>query len=92
MLHEPLLRYLEEVEDAIKRCEDAFAELYEEEILAPDRVNLRIRLRFYNGFLLEVNESLVFEGGVRHLGYRYHCQDSENNLVFRMTTHLTFPS
>jgi hypothetical protein len=91
MLHEPLLRYLEEVEDAIKRCEDAFAELYEEEILAPDRVNLRIRLRFYNGFLLELNESLVFEGEVRHLGYRYHCQDNENNLVFRYDNTPHFP-
>src|SRR4030042_3872133 len=91
MLHEPLLRYLEEVEDAIKSCEDAFAELYEEEILAPDRVNLRIRLRFYNGFLLELNESLVFEGEVRHLGYRYHCQDKENNLVFRYDNTPHFP-
>lgn len=98
MLLEPLLRYLEEIEDAIKGCDGALAELYEEEILAPDRINLRIRLRFYNGYLLEVNESVVFETRIGHLGYRYHFQDQHNNLVFRYdnTPHFpeleTFPS
>jgi Family of unknown function (DUF6516) len=91
MLHEPLARYLEEVEDAIKGCEGAFAELYEEEILAPDRINLRIRLRYYNGYLLEVNESVVFEGRLSHLGYRYHFQDQQNNLVFRYDNTPHFP-
>ena len=91
MLHELLLRYLKEVEICLKTCNDAFAELYEEEILAPDRVNLRIRLRFYNGYLLELNESVIFEGEVRRLGYRYHFQDRQNNLVFRYHNTPHFP-
>jgi hypothetical protein len=91
MLLESLRRYLVEVEDAIKGCEDAFAELYEEEILAPDRLNLRIRLRFYKGFLLEFNESVAFDGKIRHLGYRYHFQDIQNNLLFRYDNTPHFP-
>jgi hypothetical protein len=91
MLHERLRRYLEEVEDAVRRCEGALAELYEEEILARDRINLRIRLRFYNGCLLEINVSVVFEDRVRHLGYRYHFQDRQNNLIFRYDNTPHFP-
>jgi hypothetical protein len=91
MLHERLLVYLAEVEDSLKRCKNAFAEIYDEEILAPDRVNLRIRLRFYTGYLLEVNESVVFEGQVKHLRYRYHFQDRQNSLVFRYDNTPHFP-
>jgi hypothetical protein len=72
-----------EVEATLGEIEDAYTELYEEEILASDRVNLRIRLRFYNGYLLELNESIIFEGEIRHLRYRYHLQDKGKNLVFR---------
>ena len=83
MLHEAISHYLREVEATLGEIEDAYTELYEEEILASDRVNLRIRLRFYNGYLLELNESITFEGEVRHLRHRYHFQDKEKNLVFR---------
>ena len=71
--------------------EDAYAELYEEEILASDRVNLRIRLRFNNGYLLELNEAITYEDEIRHLGYRYHFQDKEKNLVFRYDNTPHFP-
>lgn len=67
MLLEAISFYLKEVETTLGETEDAYIELYEEEILASDRVNLRIRLRFYNGYLLELNESIIFEGEVRHL-------------------------
>jgi hypothetical protein len=47
-----------------------------EEILMPERVNLRIRLRFANGYLLEIHEAVIIAGqGLAHLYYRYHCQD-----------------
>jgi hypothetical protein len=91
MLHESLRRYLDEVEDAVRRCEGSLTEFYEEEILSRDRINLRIRLRFYNGCLLEINESVVFEERVRHLGYRYHFQDPQNILVFRYDNTPHFP-
>ena len=91
MLHEAISNYLREVEATLGEIEGTYAELYEEEILAFDRVNLRIRLRFYDGYLLELNESITFEGEVRHLGYRYHFQDKKNNLVFRYDNTPHFP-
>ena len=91
MLHEAISHYLREVEATLGEIEDAYTELYEEEILASDRVNLRIRLRFYNGYLLELNESITFEGEVRPLRYRYHFQDKEKNL-FRYDNTPHFPN
>jgi hypothetical protein len=49
MLHETLAQYLARVEQAILRCSNAYVERYTEEILTPQRVNLRIRLRFEQG-------------------------------------------
>jgi len=35
-------------------------------------------------FMLELCEAVIGEAGqIRHLGYRYHFQDKQNNLVFR---------
>ena len=69
-----------------------YVERYQEEIVADDRVNLRIRIRFASGHLLELNEALVGEaGGIDHLGYRYHFQDEEYDLVFRFDNTPHFP-
>jgi hypothetical protein len=61
MLHEVLAQYLARVEQAILRCSTAYVERYTEEILTPRRANLRIRLRFAQGHVLEVNE--LWRGG-----------------------------
>ena len=77
MLLDLLSRYLRDVETAVRGLEGAYVERYEEEILSPSRVNLRIRVRFPGGHLFEINEALVAEGCyMSHLGYRYHFQDS----------------
>ena len=91
MPHDALLGYLEEVEDAIGNLQDAYVELYEEEFLTGDRVNLRIRVRFYNGCLLQLNESVVYQGKLEHLGYRYHFQGKNNELIFRYDNTPHFP-
>lgn len=92
MLLDLLSRYLENVEDAIRNLQDAYVERYEEEILAKDRINLRIRVRFLTGFLLELNEAVIVEADcIKHLGYRYHFQDRQNNLVFRYDNTPHFP-
>ena len=52
MLLDFLSRYLKEVEATVRQAEDAYVERYEEEIVAADRVNLRIRVRFRKGQLL----------------------------------------
>lgn len=92
MLHDILARYLRDVEVAIRGLVGAYVERYEEEIVSSNRVNLRIRVRFPSGHLFEINEALVAEGDqITHLGYRYHLQDSHNNLVFRYDNTPHFP-
>jgi len=49
MLADSIARYLGEVEAAVQELEFAYIEKYEEEAVAPDRVNLRIRMRFPSG-------------------------------------------
>jgi len=41
------------------QCENAYVERYQEEILTSQRANLRIRLRFKQTHLLEINEAIV---------------------------------
>jgi hypothetical protein len=60
MLRDPLRIYLEEIESAVHALEEVYIEFYEEELLTPERVNLRIRIRFYTGCLLEINESVIY--------------------------------
>ncbi|MDD2390299.1 MAG: hypothetical protein PHP23_11275 [Desulfobacterales bacterium] len=81
MLLDLVSRYLADVEAAIRDLREAYVERYEEEILAKDRINLRIRVRFLTGFLLELNESVIVEAdSIKHLGCRYHFQDRQNDL------------
>ena len=93
MLHEALAGYLERVEQAILRYRGAYVERHVEEVIAPERANLRIRLRFEQGHLLEVNEAAVVEEGpLVLLDYRYHCQDDRNRLIFRYDSTPHFPA
>ena len=63
-----------------------------EEILTSERANLRIRLRFQSGCLLEINEAIIVENGVlKTLGYRYHLQRASSELVFRYDNTPHFP-
>ncbi|MFZ2447568.1 MAG: DUF6516 family protein [Syntrophobacteraceae bacterium] len=92
MLHDLLRQYLEEVEFALLKIEDAYVEQYQEEILTPNRVNLRIRTRFFDGSLLELNEAVIVEADtLDHLDYRYHLQDGRNRLLFRYDSTPHFP-
>jgi len=92
MLHEILSQYFEDIEDSIRKLESANVERYEEEVLTSSRANLRIRVRFLSGHLLEVNEAIVIvKDQLKHLGYRYHFQDQENNLIFRYDNTPHFP-
>ena len=41
---------------------------------------------------MELNESIIGEvGRLTHIGYRYHFQDGQNNLVFRYDNTPHFP-
>ena len=93
MLLEVLSRYLSDVEGEVRKLKGSYVERYEEELLAINRVNLRIRVRFPSGHMLELNEAVIVEEGqFMHLGYRYHFQDKQNNLVFRYDNTPHFPS
>jgi len=93
MLLDVLIRYLEDIESAVCKLSDVYVEQYEEEHLTPDRVNLRIRIRFAKGYLLELNEANIVEhGNIKHLGYRYHFQDEKNELIFRYDNTPHYPN
>ena len=93
MLHSLLSQYLADVETAIQELKSAYIEHYSEEILTPHRINLRIRVRFASGHLLEFNEAVIIEKGqINHLSYRYHLQDRQNKLVFRYDNAPHFPT
>jgi len=92
MLHNILVQYLRNVENAVRGLPDSYVERYVEEHLTSNRVNLRIRIRFADGCLLELNESAIREDeDINHLGYRYHFQDKGNNLIFRYDNTPHFP-
>jgi hypothetical protein len=92
MLHDALKAYLDAVEQAILHCDSVYVERYTEEILTPERVNLRIRLRFASGCLLEIHEAIIVDNqNLVHLDYRYHCQDEQNRLLFRYDSTPHFP-
>ncbi|TRV01358.1 MAG: hypothetical protein EWV75_00010 [Microcystis wesenbergii Mw_QC_S_20081001_S30D] len=93
MLLKLLSDYLNQVEQAIVQCENAYVELYQEEILTSQRANLRIRLRFKQTHLLEINEAIVItDNYLEFLDDRYHFQDEKNNLVFRYDSTPHFPN
>ena len=84
MLLDLLSEHLGAVEAIVRKLEGVYVERYEEEIIADNRVNLRIRVRFNSGYLLELNEAIIAEEAtIIRLYYRYHFQDEKNNLVFR---------
>ncbi|MDP1774509.1 MAG: DUF6516 family protein [Methylobacter sp.] len=92
MLHELLKDYLDAVEQAALSCDGVYVERYIEEILTPERVNLRLRLRFDKGYLLKIHEAVIIANqNLVHLDYRYHCQDEQNRLVFRYDSTPHFP-
>ncbi|NCQ97082.1 MAG: hypothetical protein GPJ13_18460 [Microcystis aeruginosa W11-06] len=93
MMLKLLSDYLNQVEQAIVQCENAYVELYQEEILTSQRANLRIRLRFKQTHLLEINEAIVItDNYLEFLDDRYHFQDEKNNLVFRYDSTPHFPN
>ena len=95
MFHDLLRWHLETVEVAVKGLKNAHIECYAEEILIDKRANIKIRVRFLSGHLLELNESVVVVGKetkkLTHLGYRYHFQDETRTVLFQYDNTPHFP-
>ena len=84
MLLNILSDYLNQIEQAVLMYSNVYVERYEEEILTPNRANIRIRLRFHQTHLLEINEAIVIaDHQLQFLDYRYHFQNEHNHLIFR---------
>lgn len=90
--HERLADDLLGVETSLASLTNVEIESFVEERLSSTRANLRIRIRFGGGILLEINEAVVVEDGrLWHLDYRYHCQRPDASLVFRYDSTPLFP-
>ena len=76
--------YFTHVYQLIQNLAEVDPERYEEQILSVSRGNLRIRLRFSDGGLLEISEAVVLiSGDLQWLSHRYHYQDSSETMIFR---------
>lgn len=92
-LNSILKEYLYEISKAVSGLKDSYVELYEEEAITNSRLNIRLRVRMGNEFLLEINEAVVSENdNIVHLGYRYHFQNGQNDIVFRYDNTPHFPN
>jgi len=92
MWPEMLSDYLRQIEQTVNNLDNVQIEQYREERISPTDAVLRIRIRFSNRYLLELNEAVYLEDGqIRHRKYRYHFQDAKNVLVFRYDSAPHFP-
>lgn len=88
-----LTDYLNEIEKVITDFKNVYVEHYREEFLSPQRANIKIRLRFEQKYLLEINEAIIVaENKIKTLDYRYHFQDQHNWLIFRYDSTPHFPN
>ena len=90
--HRLIEKHLAAVEQALDQMSDIRVDRYLEEALTSERMNLRIRIRFADGNLLEVNEALEIQSQVLvWVDYRYHYQNAKNQLIFRYDNTPHFP-
>jgi hypothetical protein len=76
--------YFAHVRHLIESIDEAHPERHEEEVLSPNRGNLRIRLRYRDNALLEISEAVVIvHDKLECLSYRYHYQDAAADLILR---------
>ncbi len=84
MLHRLLGNHLSTIEAAVAQLQNIQIDRYLEEALTPERLNLRIRIRFPNSNPLEISEAIqLIARNIVYLDYRYHYQNAENQLIFR---------
>jgi hypothetical protein len=91
-LHKQLAEYLAGVEAVLDAMQGLCIDRYVEELLTPQRANIRLCVRFANGCRLDINEAVLVEhGALQHQDYRYHCQDADGTLIFRYDSTPHFP-
>ena len=91
--HRLIETHLAIVEQTLNQMPDIRIDRYIEEVLTSERMNLRIRIRFANRNLLEVNEALQVQSQTLvWVDYRYHYQNAKNQLIFRYDNTPHFPA
>ena len=56
MPHEKIQHYLQSIGSLVRKLKNVYVKKYEEEILTANRSNIRLKIRFQSGALLEINE------------------------------------
>ena len=78
------LDYFDDIEQRLIGIPNLYVEQFNAVIVSVDRANLKLRLRFELRYLLSVSEAMVIrDHQMTFLDYRYHFQNSQNNLIFR---------
>ena len=86
-------QYFEAIEQTVDALAIAYVEQFEPVVLTSTRANLKLRVRFYNKYLLSVGEALLLvDTTISKIDYRYHFQNEDNNLIFRYDSTPHFPS
>lgn len=67
--------YLQHIRRTVEQLPAATVDFYQEQIFSSDRANLRFRLHWPSGAILEVSEAIAMSAGILSwLSYRYHFQ------------------
>ena len=86
------LDYFDDIEQWLISIPNLYVEQFNAVFISSDRANLKLRLRFELRYLLSVSEAIVIcDQQITFLDYRYHFQDSQNNLIFRYDSTPHFP-
>ncbi len=86
------LDYFDQIEQQLVGIPNLYVEQFNAVMISADRANLKLKLRFELRYLLSVSEAIVIgDRQMTFLDYRYHFQDSQNNLIFRYDSTPHFP-
>ena len=92
MPHELFLDYFDDIEQRLIGIPNLYVEQFNAVIISAGRANLKLRLPFELRYLLSVSEAIITcDREMTFLDYRYHFQDSQNNLIFRYDSTPHFP-
>lgn len=80
--------YLQRIRQAVEHIPTAAADFYLEQLLSSNRANLRFRLHWPSGAILEVSEAIVLTtDDLVWLSYRYHFQEGARVLRYDNAPH-----
>ena len=83
-----LTAYLQRIRQAVEDIPNAAVDFYLEQLFSAKRANLRFRLHWPSGAIVEVSEAVVMDAeGLVWLSYRYHFQEDTYVLRYDNAPH-----